>query len=142
MDKELIQKVLTEHPLTAEEALRLDGALEGDAGKWIAHVVSSLPEESLSLTWRSELNERLAKVSRRRRRVVYWRLGFGAAAVAAASILTVMLVQPVQPTGAPRPGIVDTRPEESLEDAILAGHRDAMSQASLGVSVSFNEAGS
>lgn len=143
MDKELIQKLTQEQPLGAEEALRLDAALEGPEGRSIALAVSNLAEDAPSLAWRSGLNEALSKVSRRRRAVVVLRFGFGATAVAAACFLVATFFQPMQPT-APvgNQSVADNKPEESLEDAILAGHQDAMNQASLGVTVSFGESGS
>ncbi len=143
MDKDLIRKLTDEQPLTAEESLRLDAALESADSVRFAQSVSRLADETPSLAWRSALNESLSKVSRRRRTGLVLRYGFGATAVAAASFLVVSFIQPFRAEdGGKAPAVVDNRSESSLEDEIVAGHHDAMSRASLGVAVSFNESGS
>jgi hypothetical protein len=145
MDKELIGKLKGEQPLSAEEALRLDSALESERGQMVASIVSGLVDESPSLAWRSSLNERLAKSARKSRAALAWRFGFGATAAAATFVLAVILMQPtsVPDRAAPEPrNTVDNTPKESVEDAILAGHQDVVQQASLGVSVAYNDSGS
>ncbi len=141
MDKELFKKLIDEQPLTAEEALRLDGALEGEGSKMALHAVSALSEDAPSMTWRSSLNQRLSQVSRMRRTAVYWRFGVAASAVAAASVLVVSFIQPFRPETVENPRIADNN-EPTVEEAILIEQEDAMGQASLGVHISFNETGS
>lgn len=140
MNKDLLKKLNGEQPLTAEESLRLDAALETQAP--VASVVAGLPDESPSMSWRSGLNQRLAKVSRTRRAAPVWRLGIAAVGVAAASLLVVSLLQPVPPDNGPvKTTVAESKVKPSLEDAILAEHNDATSQASLGVHVSYRETG-
>ena len=141
MDKELFNKLRNEHPLTAEEALRLDEMLEGGGSRLVAQAVSALQDEEPSLTWRSALNERLASVSRSRRTALVWRFGAAATAVAAASFAVLTLVQPRVPEQSQGPRIAENR-GPTLEDTILSEHQDAMGQASLGIHVSFDETGS
>jgi hypothetical protein len=138
MDKELFKKLVGEQALTAEEALRLDEALE--VTRTAKDVVEELPDETPSLSWRSGLNQRLALVSKRRRTVVLLRFGMAATAVAAASLLAITLFQPINK---PKPaGAHYAENEPSLEETILSGHEEATSQASLGVYVAYDETGS
>jgi hypothetical protein len=140
MNKDLLNKVKVEQPLTAEESLRLDAALE--AQERVASVVSGLPDEAPSLSWRSELNQRLARVSRTRRAGPVWRFGIAAVGMAAVSLMVISLLQPVpSESGGVKTAVAEGKAKASLEDAILAEHNDATSQASLGVHVSYNEAG-
>jgi hypothetical protein len=140
---DLNRKLTEEHPLTAEEALRLDGALESARSQFVATLVSGLPDEAPSLEWRSQLNEKLARCSKRKRTVRYWRFGFGATAAMAVCAALVMMVrpdggsQPIAPNRA-----VENVPQETVEDAILSGHEEMVSQASLGVSVAYHDSGS
>ncbi len=139
MNKDLFKKLIDEQPLTAEESLRLDGALEGEGSKMARHAVSALDDDAPSMAWRSSLNQKLSLVSRKRRTAVYWRFGVAASAVAAASVLVVSFFQPFQ-----APSSVPTRvaKEASVEEAIITDHEGQLGQASLGVYASFNEAGS
>jgi hypothetical protein len=140
MDKELISKLKAEQPLTAEESLRLDTAL--DSTDLARRAVSELPDEAPSLAWRSGLNERLVAVSRKRLTHVYWRFGLSAAVCGAATlfVLTVFL----KPIGQPQDdgGQVRVAKEKTVEDAILSEHQDALGEMSLGVHVTFDESGS
>lgn len=139
MNKDLFKKLVHEQPLTAEEALRLDSALEGEGSKMAQHAVSTLDDDSPSMAWRSSLNQRLTQVSKRRRTAVYWRFGAAASAVAAVSVLVVSFIQPFEAPSQPPTRVAA---ESSVEEAILTDHEGQMGQASLGVHVSFNEAGS
>jgi negative regulator of sigma E activity len=103
------------------------------------HAVSALDDDSPSMAWRSTLNQRLSQVSSQRRAAVYWRFGAAASAIAAASVLVVSFIQPFESPSQP-PTRVAT--ESSVEEAILTDHENQMGQASVGVHVSFNEAGS
>ena len=142
MDKDLIRKLLDEHPLTAEESLRLDGALEGARSQFVAQAVGGLEDETPSLAWRSRLNETLVKASKRRRVAQFWRLGFGATALAAACFMVLTLMNPEVPGETPKSRPVASQPhKESVEDAILSGHQDAINEASLGVNIAYNSSG-
>ena len=135
MDKELFKKVIGEQPLTVEEALRLDGALESEKSVLISKMVAGLEDDAPSLVWRSALNSKLEAASRKRRTAVVWRFGLAASAVAAGSFLIVGLLRPVE-KDAPRVMTADN--EVSVEEAILGEHEYATGQASLGVHVSFD----
>jgi hypothetical protein len=144
MDKDMFNKLAAEQPMTAEEALRLDAALESDSEKLSRHALSALGEDSPSLAWRSALNQRLAHVSRRRRQTVYWRFGVAASGVAAATVFVLSFMMPSPPSERLTPRVVERgAPAASLEDAIIGEHEDQMGQASLGVmNVAFNDTGS
>ena len=139
---DLNKKLTEELPLTAEEALRLDGALECARGQFVATLVNGLPDEAPSLEWRSQLNEKLVRGSKRKRTLVYWRLGFGATAAMAVCAALVMMVNPggTDPIAPAR--AVENVPQETVEDAILSGHEEMVQQASLGVSVAYHDSGS
>lgn len=68
----------------------LDAALEESGQSRIQSLVRGLPEETLSLAWRSELNRRLLAADARRRRLVrlgwIWKPAAGLAAAFALSL--------------------------------------------------------
>lgn len=140
---DLKRKLMEELPLTAEEALRLDSSLESSAGLSIAKAVAGLPDDAPSLEWRSRLNEKLAKASKRRKAIVFWRVGFGATAAAAVCTVFVLMAQPNVGQDSPivSPTTVENTPKESVEDAIISEHEGTVTQASLGVSVAFHDIG-
>lgn len=143
MDKDMFKKLAAEQPMTAEETLRLDAALDGDAERLSRHAMASLGEDSPSLAWRSSLNQRLSQVSRRRRQAVYWRFGVAASGVAAATVFVLSFMAPMNTEERPSPRIADHHRASSLEDAIIGEHESQMGQASLGVmNVSYTESGS
>ncbi|MCH8978937.1 MAG: hypothetical protein IH945_06805 [Armatimonadetes bacterium] len=139
MDKNLIEKIVAESDLSAEESLRLDEALEAKGSAAVARAVRELPDDAPSMAWRSDLNEKLGKASRKQRVLVTWRYGLAVTAGATAMFLFVNFGQP-GPVEDPivRKGtqIVEST---SLEDDILSDHQNAMTQASMGVIVSFDE---
>ena len=138
MDRELFKKVLKEEPLSVEEALALDGALEGARSQAVSRLVSGLDDDALSLRWRSELNQKLMSASRQRRAASYWRFGLTASAVTAACVFALSLFNPLPERESPPVRIA----EQSVEDAILSEHQGAVGEASLGVHVPFEETGS
>lgn len=144
MDKDMFKKLAAEQPMTAEETLRLDAALDGEAGRLSRHAMAALGEDAPSLAWRSELNQKLSHVSRRRRQAVYWRFGVAASGVAAATVFVLSFMAPIDSEQRPSPRIADRHaPATTLEDAIIGEHESQMGQASLGVmNVAFNESGS
>jgi hypothetical protein len=139
MNKDMFKKLENEQPLTADEALFLDEVLEGESANVSLLAMGGLSEDSPSLAWRSGLNVELAKVSRRRRSLVFLRYGIATGAVAAACASILMLVRPSE-----QPAPVETRiaQESTVEDAIFSEHESMMGNASLGVHVSFNDSGS
>lgn len=54
--------------IAQRQEAKLDASLETQAQKTVAGLVSQLEDETPTLTWRSELNERLLKVGRSRPR--------------------------------------------------------------------------
>ena len=139
MDKKLLLKIEAENDLSAEESLRLDEALEATGSAGAGRIVRGLGDEAPSMAWRSDLNEKLFKGSRRRRTAVIWRYGLAVTVGAAAMFLFVNFDQPI-------PGKTTTFNETapisqaaSLEDDILSDHQNAMTQASMGVIVSFDQ---
>lgn len=138
MDNKLLRKIEAEEQLSAEESLRLDEALEASD---VAGAVRALGDEAPSMAWRSQLNEKLGKATRRQRTRVMWRYGLAVTAGASAMFLFFSLGQQVpteNETLVARPPIADST---SLEDDILSDHQDAMTQASMGVIVSFDGSG-
>jgi hypothetical protein len=83
----------------------------------VRELVSALPEDTLSLAWRSGLNERLletaAKNQKKRRIAWVWRPAFGMAATAMFAVLFLVNNTPVAPIAQ----------ESTLEAAILTDHR-------------------
>lgn len=124
----------------------LDTRLNGPAQNRVRDLVSALPEEPLSMAWRSDLNEKLLRKHRAeaRRKQVLWflspALGFG---VAAAMTMVVFM------HGSPRQGVVRTQPplvasragDAGLANALVSTHQEvgSLSEAA-GVGLSPNEA--
>ena len=108
-----------------------DSMLESPAQDRMRELVSSLPEDSLSLAWRSQLNERLlesAGRSRRRSRMLWVlkpSLGLAmAGALAAVVMLKLDTVQPVvahQNSGLEAALVQDHRSSVELTDMVGAG---------------------
>lgn len=138
MDKELFKKIEAENDLSAEESLRLDEALEATGSAAAGRAVHALHDDAPSMAWRSDLNEKLGKASRRQRTLVIWRYGLAVTAGATAMFLVVSFGQPIPrgPTPVMPPQISDSA---SLEDDIVSDHQNAVTQISMGVIVSFDE---
>ncbi len=139
MDKNLLKKIVAENELSAEESLRLDEALEATGSAAARRAVRALHDDAPSMAWRSDLNEKLGKASRRQRTLVTWRYGLAVTAGATAMFLFVNFWQPGSIDGST---VIDPRPvaeSASMEDDILSDHQNAMTQASMGVIVSFDE---
>ena len=98
MDKNTLDKIRAEKPLDWQESAALEQALESQAP--LKGLVASLDDPSVSLEWRSQLNERLAVVAgkRKRKSLVPWIGGFAAAAACAAAFV---IFSAKNPTPAP-----------------------------------------
>ena len=95
IDKSFAEKLKSEKPLDWKEVAQLDRLLE--QGERSREIMSAMPDSDLSLTWRSQLNEKLLNVTKRRRRfaIVPWLGGF---ATAAACLVVFVVVSTKAPT--------------------------------------------
>ena len=92
MDEKLLRKLRSEESISAEEALRLDASLESAEQLGVRKVVESATSDSIpSLTWRSELNEKLSLAASHGRRIRILRLG-SVGAVAAAVVAVAFMI--------------------------------------------------
>lgn len=119
---ELMAKLENELPLTTEEQTWLDSKLSVQSGS----VMLELPEESVSLAWRSQLNERLIAMQPKAKRRP-WLFAGGLTATVAGSMLMLTLMR--TPT-------VTVVPTGSIESDIVASHELMVQQASAGLFVS------
>lgn len=96
----------------------LDALLKSESQQTIRRVVSSLPEESLSLSWRSDLNERLHKVRpqpRWRVRVAQaWKPALG---LALAGCLATLI--------AIKPGVQAPQNSHPIEASLVSSYTDS-----------------
>lgn len=96
-----------------------DSKLEGEGQMMVKTLVSSLPEEELSMAWRSSLNEELRKtaVKSRRRQYLGWiaRPAFG---LAFAGALAAVVMIRTAPTSTP-----SVRSSGRLEAALVQEHQ-------------------
>ncbi len=96
----------------------LDKKLDGPSQQVIARAVSAMPEEDLSMAWRSQLNSQIlavaeAQVKRKRQLNIFWRPAFGLGL--AGAIAAVVLFRPSASTPVTAP---------SIEGAIVQHHRE------------------
>lgn len=107
--------------------VEIDRKLESGESRKIAEAVRLLPDDELSLAWRSELNAKLSASiqSKRHRftiaRTLGWVAGVGLS-VGAAAVLFLMLL----PANMPKGG---TNPSETLESQLLAAHISSVSSS-------------
>lgn len=105
----------------------LDARLASAEQLWIAKSVKALPEEPLSMAWRSQLNEKLhaSKPVKRARRL--WQVLVPATAFASCLVLGVTLFLS-------RESVVEVGTTESgmLEAAIVASYREHASSRDVG----------
>lgn len=104
---------------TNRKQSELDALLKSETQKVIQRAVRSLPEESLSLSWRSDLNERLRQVrpvSRWRARLtIVWKPALG---VALASCLALVLTLRTTP-------ITQKPTDSNLEASMVSVYNDS-----------------
>lgn len=117
MNRDLLKKLQNEMPLTPEEEALLEAGLASQAQQSAAQMVGRLPEESVSLAWRSSLNEKLRaqQAKRQRRERVFWVLRPASALAVAATVFGVYL------GGNPRPVATVERP--NIEVYMVEAHR-------------------
>lgn len=105
--------------MTEDQEAKLDASLEANAQKTVASLVSELEDETPTLAWRSELNEKLLKIdrSRPRQQTLIWKTAFGLG-LAACLAWVALTVRPL-PTG---PAAVVSPTSQSLEAQLLEVH--------------------
>ncbi len=115
----------------------LDRMLESDGGLQIRQAVQSMPEDHVSMAWRSQLNERLSTVVavKQRKRRFAWilspALGLGLAGALAVVVMT------KTPTHFDVP---DVRANTKLEESLVASHRDILQYSDItGVGLNTDE---
>ncbi len=134
MNRELLNKAIHEKPLTAEETLALDQALEAQASNAVGHLVFGLESDAPNLEWRSGLNSKLAVASRRKQRAAWLgMLGFAAPVAACAAALAFWVMQPDEPAS-PRITVAQESGASSAEEFIVTKHEEAVIPGALGVS--------
>ncbi len=106
------------HPFAMND---LDRKLNSPSQQTVAKAVSALPEDELSLSWRSQLNSQImemaAQEQKRKRRVNFlWRPAFG---LGLAGIFAVAFL--VRPQGNPSASAVAT-----LEGSLVQHHRESV----------------
>jgi len=141
MDKELFKKLIDEKPLTAEEALELDEALESDACEQVAHMVAAQHDDAPSLEWRSELNEKLSSETRKGRKAWFWGVGAAVSTGAAATLMFLAMFNAPISEGPQGGNVADNTAAQTdtLEDLLIEEHQQAMNQEQLGLYVSFED---
>jgi hypothetical protein len=109
---------------------RIDERLEESGQQVVRALVRDLPEEPVSLAWRSELNEKLNKAAASRRRVRrFWNITAPSLALSAACALAFMMLGR---TGSQAPGIgqptgpVVSRPAPDLASELVNAHQEAV----------------
>jgi hypothetical protein len=137
MNRELKKKLTDEQPLTVEETLRLDEAIEGQTV--VPALLAGLDDTSPSLAWRSELNQKLLLQSGRHKRHTTFRWFSGVAA--AAALVAVAFLSVPRPTKTefvrePLAGVSKPAVKEgpSVEESLLTAHREADLESGMGIS--------
>ncbi len=136
-DRMLMKKVLEERPLTAEESLRLDEALESQSARLSQAILRDLPEEQPSLAWRSDLNAKLAHASQARKKrqtLLRWLPAMAAPVAAGCAFL---LLTTTAPQRTITPGTV-ARHTESIEEKMVDLHQDALAPVAIGVQAPYD----
>lgn len=119
--KPLVEKLKREARLTAQEEALLDDLLERETHA-LAAVVAATRDEQPSLSWRSQLNEKLQAARPPRGIRSPWILRLGPVAGVAAAALGFWLLQAGPPISESQPTLTDQGP--SLESQLLSAHRD------------------
>lgn len=136
MNFELIKKLREEATLSASESLKLDQALELQEN--VGNLVSELPEPSLSLAWRSELNEKLLAQSSKKKKVA--RLGWFSGITASVALCAAFLfiVKSSGPTSEQNVAKIPThsikKDSKGVEELIITAHSEADMESGMGIS--------
>lgn len=131
MDKDLIRKLQSEAPLTREEQVELELAIEETNRSHLRSSVQGLPEDLPSMAWRSGLNESLKQLSQRSKPKsrLGWRwISASAVSLVGAGALLFMLMKPH--VGPPPSG-----PNSSVEAALVASHIESVSAIESGAAI-------
>lgn len=133
MNWELIKKLQDGQALSVEETLRLDEALESSASS--AALLHSLGDSAPSLTWRSELNQKLASVSKKSRRQSSFRWLSGFAAAATVVFVGFLAVPKAEQDTNPRQATSMARRSEAtnIEESLVKAHFEADVESGLGM---------
>jgi len=138
MNFELKKKLMDEQPLTVEETLRLDQAIE--AQNVVTGLMAGLEDQAPSLAWRSDLNQRLLLQSERhkRRSAFRWFSGFAAAAATVTAFTLFAIPRSVAPVIDDKPVVAKqstpAKDGPSVEESILTAHREADLESGMGIS--------
>lgn len=120
LDRNLIRKLELEQPLNEAEAHLIDQHLADD--RWPV-LMREIPQDQVSMAWRSQLNERLLSLGARQKAASRWMgiwrpvMGLGLAGA-----LALVFVSQRVPTHAQTP-----RKPANLEAALLEIHADSVS---------------
>lgn len=99
----------------------LDARLNSPGQKQIANIVRDLPEDTVSMAWRSALNEKLApmaaKQERARRITWIWKPSLGLALAATLAVVMVMRIPDNRPAS--------SKDSDALEAGLVAYHQDS-----------------
>lgn len=111
----------------------VDAALDNEGQKSVAKLIKDLPEDTVSLAWRSQLNEKLLKCAvAKKRPVPIWLWGsLGSAAVAGCLgvVLTLQFIATPQ-----------TSNVSGIESSIVSAHRNSVALAEVsGSGLNFDE---
>lgn len=100
----------------------IDEKLASAAQKQVRDAVRNLPEEPLSMAWRSQLNEQIVAVTVKKQRVqLFGWIWKPAAGLAVACSLAVLFVWRTQPTNFVQP----SRNDSGIEAALMAAHQES-----------------
>ena len=136
MDEKLLRKLRSEESISAEEALRLDASLESAEQLGVRKVVESATSDSIpSLTWRSELNEKLSLAASHGRRIRILLGSVGAVAAAVVAVAFMIGLPRGEAPYSPEPTAANPPSVASLEDVLLLDQEYAMEEASIGIYV-------
>ncbi|MBL8065395.1 MAG: hypothetical protein JNM34_05995 [Chthonomonadaceae bacterium] len=132
MNEKLFEKLIGEQPVTLEEALTLDQALEAQVE--VRRAVSSLRESEPSLAWRSELNQRLLVGHKAARKSLVLRWIGGASLVTACCAMFLVLSRPTVKDDISNQHYVLTNSEgPAVSDALFTAHREADMESGMGI---------
>lgn len=130
MDRDLIRKLQNDAPLTREEQVELELALEEANRSRLRTYVQDLPEEIPSMAWRSGLNEalqNLSQASKPKRRMGWGWLSASALSLAGAGALMFALLKPSNEV---------LGDKTSVEAALVASHVESVNAIESGAALS------
>lgn len=115
----------------------LDELLNSKEQQELSRLVKSLPDDSLSLSWRSELNSKLrVQAEKTRKRRIFWMVGRPVAGLSLAAVCALALF--VKPTATPVKIAVEN-PHATIESTVASAHKDEVVASDLGITLSLEE---